>query len=281
MDQVRIARSQQQDQLDQRVLSFLMEFLATAGFSPTLREIQAGCGIGSLRTTQDCIGRLEARGAVRREPGRGRSLRVLENTPSAVGLDLATLHLFAVLGEGLYPYFCRAAALAPTRASAEGWLSFVLGQVRQVDAIRQALGRAQRLATVPADALQDVARVWRRVEEHVQGIPDWLGWVAQEEYWTEDLFNGGVPARGTAALPEPAMVLQGNLETGRRTRQFVAEELARLRAMATDSVDFAGRLAEARQRAGEVYRGVEPVRRRIMGAPAGPQEPGVARPMSG
>jgi hypothetical protein len=253
------------DELDVRVLSFVMEFLATWGYSPSLREIQAGCGLGSLRTAQGCIARLEQRGELLREPGRGRALRLAGPAASTrLGVDVVPLHLFTVLGEGLYPWLCTAAALAPTRPSAEGWLQFVLGQVRQVDAIRQALERARRLAELPEQAVEDVAAIWRRVETHVRGIEDWLGWVTQEEYWTEDLFDGGVPDRGGQARPEPSMVLRGNLETGRRSRQFVREELARLAALAPDRDRFAGRLAAARLRAGQVYAGVEAQRDRVL-----------------
>jgi len=59
-----------------RMCSFIQDYTARRGFSPSLREIAAGCGL-SLNAVSRYLGQLEAQGRVTRIPGQARSVRVV------------------------------------------------------------------------------------------------------------------------------------------------------------------------------------------------------------
>ena len=58
------------------VVSFIQDYTARTGFSPSLREIADGCGL-SLNAVFRYVERLNDQGRVTRIPGQARSLRVV------------------------------------------------------------------------------------------------------------------------------------------------------------------------------------------------------------
>jgi SOS-response transcriptional repressor LexA len=252
--------------LDRRVLAFIADFWGAFGYAPTVREVQAGCAAKSLRTTQSSLDRLENVGYLARESGKGRSLR-LTRAGAEAGLTkvvLGQLYFHHILGKRLYPYFCTAAGMAPTRKSAEGWLLFVLGQVRQNDAIELACARAQVTTPLPATVIRDVEAIWTQVAEHVAGITTWINWLTQEEFWTAEIL-GEIPEPGHLdAQTDSSLVLEGNLETAHESQRFIIEEVDRLRALAADPALFELELAAGRRRAAETYSGVDDLRVRVL-----------------
>lgn len=61
-----------------QIISFIRQFTAENGFSPTMREIAAGVGLKSTSTVFDYISRMEKKGLVTSTPCKQRSLRVVE-----------------------------------------------------------------------------------------------------------------------------------------------------------------------------------------------------------
>lgn len=58
----------------ERVLDFILRFVASEGYPPTYREIAAGCGIG-LNTAWEHVRRLEAEGRLHLDKRRKIALR--------------------------------------------------------------------------------------------------------------------------------------------------------------------------------------------------------------
>jgi repressor LexA len=58
------------------VLRFIYEFGLEKGYAPTIREIGAGIGLTSCNAVMDHIKRLQAKGALRREPNVARTIRL-------------------------------------------------------------------------------------------------------------------------------------------------------------------------------------------------------------
>lgn len=57
---------------------WLRNYVTTHGYPPTRRELAASLGLG-LSTVQYRLDRLEALGWVKREPGRGRAMRLMRD----------------------------------------------------------------------------------------------------------------------------------------------------------------------------------------------------------
>ena len=70
------------------VLEFVRQFMTTAGYPPTVREIGAHFGFVP-RSVFDHLKALERKGYLRRDPAKSRSLQILETTP---GMALGTRH---------------------------------------------------------------------------------------------------------------------------------------------------------------------------------------------
>ena len=64
-----------------RVYDFVQEHTSRTGFSPSIREIAAGCDLG-LNAVFRYLGRLEAQGRVTRIPGQTRSIRAVSPVPN-------------------------------------------------------------------------------------------------------------------------------------------------------------------------------------------------------
>lgn len=71
------------DPVTQEVYQFLATYIQQHGFSPSIREIAQGCYLGRS-TAMRHLAILEARGLIRREPGKSRSivLAQVETEPS-------------------------------------------------------------------------------------------------------------------------------------------------------------------------------------------------------
>lgn len=67
-----------------RVLQAISEHLAVHGYAPTFREIAAAAGLASPSTVLHHLGRLEALGLIRRDPGLPRALVLLGLVPGPV-----------------------------------------------------------------------------------------------------------------------------------------------------------------------------------------------------
>ena len=57
-----------------RILKYIEDYWQTRGYSPSLREIQTGCGISSLSVVTWNLGKLEKRGDIARTPDIARSI---------------------------------------------------------------------------------------------------------------------------------------------------------------------------------------------------------------
>lgn len=250
--------------VDRRVLSFVVESITQLGYAPTLREIQAGCALRSLRGAQESLVRLERHGLLRSTPGRARSLEIVRPAQSLPSLDAnALLRFFSVTTHGFYPYVCRAAALAPSRPAAEGWLNLVMDRLRHLAAIDAAIARQESVqGVIRADAIGLVDAVWKRYDEFLPTLSSWIDWVVMEEYSADLVLSRGfedlsIPTQGTAAT-----VLEGQFEIAAAGRRFVADELARLATNAADLDRFDLDVGSARRRVAEFYRSIsEPLDR--------------------
>lgn len=68
----------------QAVLDFIADFIAKHGYSPSYREISAGCSFNSVATTAKHVNSLIARGHLQKRPGSARSLEI--TTLGGVGI---------------------------------------------------------------------------------------------------------------------------------------------------------------------------------------------------
>lgn len=64
-----------------QVLEWLRAYIATNGYSPTVREIGSSFGIRSINAVHDHLIALRRKGRVMWIDGRNRTIRVLEVTP--------------------------------------------------------------------------------------------------------------------------------------------------------------------------------------------------------
>ena len=62
----------------EQILHFIRQFTAMRGFGPTIREIGDAVGLKSSSTVYNYLSRMTKRGLVASEPGKPRSLHVLE-----------------------------------------------------------------------------------------------------------------------------------------------------------------------------------------------------------
>ena len=65
----------------QRILNCIQRHIDRTGIPPTVREIAAYCGIPSTSTVSHHLNELERRGAISRQPGKARTIRI--TTPAA------------------------------------------------------------------------------------------------------------------------------------------------------------------------------------------------------
>jgi len=65
----------------QELLVFIKEFIATHGYSPSYREIMAGCNYTSVATVALHVNNLIARGHIQKRDKSARSLEVVEKEP--------------------------------------------------------------------------------------------------------------------------------------------------------------------------------------------------------
>lgn len=82
------------------VLDFVTRFIEERGYAPSLEEIAAGVGCSSIATVHRHLANLEAKGAVRRAPNRGRSVEpvrrnVRENDRLLQGVEVPVLGVVA------------------------------------------------------------------------------------------------------------------------------------------------------------------------------------------
>lgn len=62
----------------QQILTFIRSFVAERGISPSNREIGDAVGLSSSSTTHSHITALEVKGYIRRDPGKPRSIQLVE-----------------------------------------------------------------------------------------------------------------------------------------------------------------------------------------------------------
>jgi repressor LexA len=65
--------------MDDNILEFIRTFTEENGYSPTVREIQAGCNISSPSVVAYHIDRLERNDLITRVPGKARTIRIKES----------------------------------------------------------------------------------------------------------------------------------------------------------------------------------------------------------
>ena len=64
----------------QQVLSFIVDFTAANGHSPTYREIAEGCGLRSTSAVWHHVHLLEAIGVLSRKKGKPRSIHAIDTS---------------------------------------------------------------------------------------------------------------------------------------------------------------------------------------------------------
>jgi DNA-binding MarR family transcriptional regulator len=64
------------------VLGYLREHQVEHGFAPTVDELSQACGLGSAAGAHRMLKTLEAKGYVRRSPGRSRAVTLVDDSPS-------------------------------------------------------------------------------------------------------------------------------------------------------------------------------------------------------
>lgn len=63
------------------VYAFIVNYIRQHGYSPSLREISRGCFMSQANVMR-YLDRLEAQGRITRQPGRARSITLLDRNPN-------------------------------------------------------------------------------------------------------------------------------------------------------------------------------------------------------
>jgi repressor LexA len=71
----------------QKILDFIREYVRRHGYPPSVREIGAAVNLRSSSTVHGHLARLEAKGYLRRDPSKPRTIELLRNPPAAQGGD--------------------------------------------------------------------------------------------------------------------------------------------------------------------------------------------------
>ena len=66
-----------------RMISYIDRFVSDNGYPPSIRDIQAGCGISSTSVVDYNLNLLESRGHIRRHAEVSRGITLLKRTPDA------------------------------------------------------------------------------------------------------------------------------------------------------------------------------------------------------
>ena len=86
----------------QRILEFIRDHVRQHGYPPSVREIGAAVQLRSSSTVHGHLSRLEARGFIRRDPTKPRTIELLQTPPTTTGRIYATAYearRVPVLGE--------------------------------------------------------------------------------------------------------------------------------------------------------------------------------------
>jgi repressor LexA len=86
--------------VERKLWHYLIDFLATHTYQPSVREIARHFRIPSTRTVTDLIGALQTKGYVRRAPGRSRGV-VIEGFAGGVGTQPVPVVRFTADGKSL------------------------------------------------------------------------------------------------------------------------------------------------------------------------------------
>ncbi len=93
---------------ERRVLEFISQFIQRHGYAPTLQEICKGVGVRSPATVCEHIYKLEAKGFLKRLPGKVRGIEVLReiNDSQTSGLSIIELPIlgFIAAGQPIQPH---------------------------------------------------------------------------------------------------------------------------------------------------------------------------------
>lgn len=82
----------------QAMLEFVQRYMDEQRRAPLIREIQAGCGIASYKSTIDRLNALERKRFIARSPHKHRGLRLLPSAPAPE--PSMPLHEVAVCADG-------------------------------------------------------------------------------------------------------------------------------------------------------------------------------------
>jgi repressor LexA len=66
-----------------RIISYINRFLSDEGYPPSIRDIQAGCGISSTSVVDYNLNILESKGHIRRHAEVSRGIKLLKRTPDS------------------------------------------------------------------------------------------------------------------------------------------------------------------------------------------------------
>jgi len=82
----------------ERIISFVTEFLRDKGYPPTIRDIAAGCGISSTSVVAYNLNKLEQAGYIRRHSDISRGIKFL--SPQKKGRKLVYIPIVGVIAAG-------------------------------------------------------------------------------------------------------------------------------------------------------------------------------------
>jgi repressor LexA len=72
----------------QNILDFIADFITSKGYSPSVRDIAKGCGIGSATVAQYHLNVLEKEGYIRRDSDVSRSISLTRKLPNSFSIPL-------------------------------------------------------------------------------------------------------------------------------------------------------------------------------------------------
>ncbi len=91
-----------------QILDFIVQYISSSGYSPTLQEIAKALGVSSLATVHEHLETMEKKGVIKRFDGSVRGIEVLDKSAAMRSMTLPAIELpvlgFIAAGQPIEPF---------------------------------------------------------------------------------------------------------------------------------------------------------------------------------
>lgn len=140
-----------------QILDFLKQYIQSHGTGPTLREIGDAMGVNSLATVHEHLETLQAKGMIKRKPGKNRTIEIMGEFADIGELKPFTVPIlgFIAAGSPLEPYTDPNASIGIPPSFATGRKRVYVLQVRGESMIEEQIRDGDYVVVEEADHAKD------------------------------------------------------------------------------------------------------------------------------